>query len=240
MAAEQGYRVEALFSLKGAVIVAPPQPESLGCAEFPMKGVRRSYTVFYGGKRAGTASSAGPDAPVSVQGIALKKGEWALATDGAVPEQNAASPRRSVSEVERAALLTLGRKLFAARGSTEQLLRRIRIEAASSTDLDGDGKRDLVATLAIPETDDPGPVVRALFVVTDGAASSPPSLVHYTVGGGETFSMEYFIDHADLDADGAQEMVTRHVGWEGMEYRVYRKRNGTWKRVFSGGGCVTG
>jgi len=45
-----------------------------------------------------------------------------------------------------------------------------------------------------------------------------------------------FFDAADLDGDGAPEIVVRNHYYESWDYTIYRRIAGRWQRVFSGGG----
>lgn len=47
---------------------------------------------------------------------------------------------------------------------------------------------------------------------------------------------ENFIDQLDLDADGVDEIVTISGYYESWDYTIYKAQQGTWKKVYQGGG----
>ncbi len=53
------------------------------------------------------------------------------------------------------------------------------------------------------------------------------------------FVDELFLDHADLDNDGTDEIVTSSYYYESWDYTIYKLKDGQWQSVFhgSGGGC---
>jgi hypothetical protein len=47
---------------------------------------------------------------------------------------------------------------------------------------------------------------------------------------------ENFVDQIDLDASGQDEIITISYYYESWDYAIYKSRNGTWEKVYTGGG----
>ncbi len=237
---QQGYRLSSLFRVAGDRIL-PPASSNEACAEFPPEYFEsgRSYRYLYGGSVAGTIAPQGLSASVTpASATKLGQTEFALATDARIYRKTSTS-RRTPTAAQRDKALAQARALLAARQTSPALLRRLTLQSLTSTDINGDGRQDWIATFEVPETDAPSPTVRSLFVVAEAVdGGDRPAIVHYHRGGGESFLTERYIDQADIDGDGHDELITRSQGWEGYSYRVYSQRGGAWKLLFEGGGCA--
>ena len=47
---------------------------------------------------------------------------------------------------------------------------------------------------------------------------------------------ENFVDRIDLDANRKDEITTISYYYESWDYAIYKNRNGTWEKVYTGGG----
>jgi hypothetical protein len=145
--------------------------------------------------------------------------------------------RRSPDAAERAAALEFARAEFIRRSVPAALLPRLEIVQLTSTDLNGDGRQDLIGVAAI-DPGNPAGEVRTLFFVAEGTGQGyRPALRRYHSGNGETYGIEVLVDHIDLDGDGADEILTKAYGWEWFTYRIYKRRGGAWVRTYEGYGC---
>lgn len=49
-------------------------------------------------------------------------------------------------------------------------------------------------------------------------------------------SVENLVEQVDLDGDGIDEIVTINTYYESWDYNIYEQENGSWKKVYKGGG----
>lgn len=49
-------------------------------------------------------------------------------------------------------------------------------------------------------------------------------------------SVENLVEQVDLDGDGTDEIVTINTYYESWDYNIYKGENGSWKKVYQGGG----
>lgn len=47
---------------------------------------------------------------------------------------------------------------------------------------------------------------------------------------------ESLVEQIDLDGDGTDEIITINTYYESWDYNIYKEENGTWKKVYQGGG----
>jgi hypothetical protein len=217
-----------------------------GCRIFPSQRLAagRSYTVLFGGERVGRATVSGSEKFNVKLNRAIRleprstnrNGDTALAASSAALGRDRGT-RRSPDAAERAAALEFARAEFIRRSVPAALLPRLEIVQLTSTDLNGDGRQDLIGVGAI-DSGNPAGEVRTLFFVAEGTGQGyRPALRRYHSGNGETYGIEVLVDHIDLDGDGADEIVTKAYGWEWFTYRIYSRRGGAWIRTYEGYGC---
>jgi hypothetical protein len=212
------------------------------------------YRLIYGGAEAGTvtiraaaqAECAPNSASVDLVSTAAKLGGnvTALATDGAHAPRGQVSRRTPTAEERAAALALVKRFLAGKRVSASVVGRGTKTLNLTATDLDGDGREELVGSYVVKT----GPKVRdTLFLVAARRARgfSPvltkyarvnaremmdPSQINNIGEGG--LGAELYVEQLDVDGDGVSEVFTTSSSFEGTTYRAYRRQGGTWRGVY--------
>ena len=113
-----------------------------------------------------------------------------------------------------------------------------------ATDLDGDGREELVGSFLVRS----GARVRdGLFLVAaqrgggydaliqnhariNAREMMDPSLIGEVGKGG--FLSETYVEQFDADGDGAGELFTTASSFEGTTYKIYRRERGAWRAVY--------
>lgn len=205
----------------------------------------REYAVLFGGGRAGSAkvlkSNVNTDACVIstaeaevLTGARLGGAVQALATSSDRIGAGESS-RRAPTEAERTAALALARTLYGARRVRAALVKRMKTENLTATDLDRDGRFELIGNFQIAAGDDQ---MHNLFVIFEPAARGRyrPAFTWYHRGGGESYEDLGLVDVVDIDLDGTAEVVARAGQYESYGYSIYRRRRGKWREIYHGGG----
>ncbi len=144
-----------------------------------------------------------------------------------------ASARRALTDAERAQMMTLMKSIYAQHRTPAGLAASIKVTNLTATDLNGDGKYELIGSFTLPakskfERDlfliahQQGVAMRADFVKFQ-AYQPPPE--------GFLSSID-FIDQLDLDGDGTGEVFATQGGFDGYALLIFRKGNGRWRQVF--------
>ena len=195
--------------------------------------------MIFGGGEAGTVKvdkwSVGCNnihAQVTVSTSARLGGKvMALATSSATLGKRAVS-RRPPTEAERAALLVLMKSIYQQKGTPANLISSIKVSNLTATDLDGDGKDELIGSFALAAKNK---FERDLFLIAKpqgdkfGAdfvkfqAYQPPAE-------GFLSSIDY-IEQLDLDGDGTGEVFAQQGGFDGYALLIFKKVAGGWRQV---------
>jgi hypothetical protein len=212
------------------------------------------YHLIFGGAEAGTlkirAATPGDCSPnaasadIGSTGVKLGGNVMALATDGAHAPR-AQSSRRVPTAAERAAAFgLLKRFLQGKRVSASAIERGTQTLNLTATDLDGDGREELVGSYVVKV----GPKVRdTLFLVAaprgrgyvpaltkyarvNAREMMDPSLIDNIGEGG--LGAELYIEQLDADGDGVGEVLTLSRSFEGTTYRAYSRRRGVWRAAY--------
>jgi hypothetical protein len=168
----------------------------------------------------------------------------ALATDGAHAPR-AQTSRRAPTVEERAAAFGLVKSfLKGKRVSASAVVRGTKTLNLTATDLDGDGREELVGSYVVKV----GPKSRdTLFLIAapqgrgfraaltkytrvNAKEMMDPSLIDSLGEGG--LGTELYVEQLDADGDGVGEVFTLSSSFEGTTYRAYRRQNGTWRGVY--------
>jgi hypothetical protein len=197
--------------------------------------------------RAATPAECSPNAASADIGpTALKLGGnvMALATDGAHAPR-AQSSRRAPTADERAAAFGAA-KLFlkGKRVSPAVIERGTKTLNLTATDLDGDGREELVGSYVVKV----GPRVRdTLFLVAapqgrgfravltryervNAKELMDPSQLENL--GEDGLGTELYVEQLDADGDGVGEVFTLSRSFEGTTYRAYQRRRGLWRAAY--------
>ena len=141
------------------------------------------------------------------------------------------TPVRALSGREVRALDRLAAARLAAQG---QAPGRLRSTGAFAADLDGDGTAEVVGGYAVgaDTLGAPPGIVVAGRMASDGARL----LFERRPDGANGFTGLSVVGVADLDADGAAEVVLREEAYEVYRYRIVTFRAGRFVEAFRGGG----
>jgi hypothetical protein len=226
-------------------------------ADYYRKG--QKYRMLFGGGAAGTVivkrvnpvgDCSQTGAEVALQSKAgLNSNVMALATNSDSLGRKPSS-RRAPTPAERAAVLGLARKAYQQNGVPASLLSNIQTINLTATDLDADGKVELIGSYVVRKTQ--GAQARhLLFLLAEPEGSSyRAGLAEYgkltkeDVQGGLSLDeivqsgtlAERLVDQLDLDGDGTAEVITITHEYESVTYKFYKKQQGKWQKVYESGG----
>lgn len=252
-------QVEPVAVIDGRGKLAEPASNPSGGGALPEFLARyykagAKYRLIFGGADAGTvtiraathAECSPNSASADLSSTAPKLGGnvMALATDGAHAARAQASRRVPTAEERAAAFGLLKRFLTGKRVSASAVERGTKTLNLTATDLDGDGREELVGSYVVKT----GPKVRdTLFLVAAPQARGfSPVLTKYArvsarqmmdpsqidnVGEGG-LGAELYVEQLDADGDGVGEVFTFSATFEGTTYRAYRRERGTWRAAY--------
>lgn len=212
------------------------------------------YRLIFGGAEAGsltiraaTPAECSPNAAsadISPASLKLGGGVMALATDGAHTPRAQAS-RRAPTAAERSAAFGVAKRFLAGkRVSASTVERGTKTLNLTATDLDGDGREELIGSYVIKV----GPKVRdTLFLVAapegrgfraaltkyarvNAREMMDPTLIDNV--GEDGLGTELYVEQLDADGDGVGEVFTLSRSFEGTTYRAYRRQRGAWRAVY--------
>lgn len=142
--------------------------------------------------------------------------------------------RRAPTSAERATVMQLVKGVYRGKRTPQSLLPRITTTNLTATDLDGDGKYELIGSFFIATTNK---FRRDLFLIAEPqGAGYKAALVDYQayqLPPEEFDSAIDFVDQLDLDGDGVAEVFAIQGGFDAYGYSIYRKQKGRWRNVYS-------
>ena len=145
-----------------------------------------------------------------------------------------AGARRAPTAAERTAVMQIVKGIYRSRGTTQSLLPRLATTNLTATDLDGDGRYELIGSFVIATKNR---FRRDLFVIFEpSGAGYKAALVDYQAYKlpPEQFDSAIdFVDQLDLDGDGVGEVFAIQGGFDAYGYSIYRKQKGRWRNVYS-------
>lgn len=244
------FQVEPIAVFDGRGTFEEPEAPASFSERYYKPGAK--YRLLYGGAEAGAVTireaakgECAPSAASATVSTTAKFGRdtMALATDATL-KLRAQGSRRSPTAGERAGALRLAKSIFKQKRVSAAALVRTTALDLIATDLDGDGREELVGTYLVKT----GPKVRdELFLIaTPRGGGYVAALQKYDrinardmmdasaigeVGKGG-FLAEMFIDQLDADGDGVAEFFTAAGSFEGTTYKAYRREGGTWRSVY--------
>ena len=257
--ATEGAQVEPVAVIDGRGALAEPATEAGGDgarSAFLARHYRAGakYRLIYGGAEAGTltiraatpAECSPNAASADIDSTAVKLGGnvMVLATDGAHATR-AQSSRRAPTAAERAAALDVAKRFLAGkRVSPAAVERGTKTLNLTATDLDGDGREELIASFVVKV----GPKVRDTLLLVaapqgrgfrsvftkyariNAREMMDPSLIDNI--GEDGLGAELYVEQLDADGDGVGEMFTLSRSFEGTTYRAYQRRRGVWRAAY--------
>jgi hypothetical protein len=243
----QEYGMDALVIInKGKYINPVGDGDSKTMKPFAEKYFQagKKYRLLLGGGEVGTAtvksSAEGCNTIHSTVGIesnarigGLIKG---LATNSETLGKKASS-RRALTPAERAAVMTLVKNIYRQHKISNALLRSLKVNNLTATDLNGDGQFEVIGDfqIAIDSTSTEGPRRDLFLIATPDGAGYKAELANF-----QSYRMNSgfgrgvgFADQLDIDGDGNAEVVTVDEGFDGYGYSIYKKQGGRWRLVYS-------
>lgn len=235
--------MDAVVIVDGKLLRAPQKDEDKAgqkkfAEEYFASG--RSYRLIFGGGEAGSVtvkkwsegcnnvhSEVTPSTSVRLGGQVK-----ALATNSDSLGKRASS-RRAPTDEERAGVMTLVKSIYTQNRTPAGLIPSIKVTNLTATDLDGDGKYELVGSFTLAAKNK---FERDLFLIahqqgvdmrSDFAkfqAYQPPP---------ETFLSNIdFVDQVDLDGDGVGEVFATQAGFDAYGYLIFKRMGGRWRQVY--------
>lgn len=223
-------------------------------------GAGQKYRLLFGGGEAGSVTvkksmmdsdcfRAGASVKISAQPIVkLNRNVMALATYSESLGR-AKRSRRVPTPSERAEALRLAKKGYETKGVPAAIFPTLEVVNLTAMDLDGDGKAELVGTFVLKKTKG-GAARYVLFLIAEpegkGYRASLTNYESFTtkdiMSGGSIDSIgaqgiytERLVDQLDIDADGTGEVITLTTGFEGVNYKIYKRKAGMWQSVYEFG-----
>lgn len=213
----------------------------------------KKYRLTFGGGDAGTATV--KDSHLGCNNIhaiaSLEDGGRipdslsGLATDSESLGRKSSS-RRAPTDAERMGVMILVSQIYRARGTTRKVLSSAMAINLTATDLDGDGKFELIGNFV---TLTKAKARRDLFLIADPAGTMrlpipgnrvglafKPALVNfqsYKLPPEGFDSALEFVDQLDLDGDGVGEVFVQQHGFDAYGYAIYKRSRGIWRQIYA-------
>jgi hypothetical protein len=192
----------------GEVGSATVKDSSVGC-----NNIHGRATVEHGGK-----------IPVHLSGLATNS-----ASIGKRP-----STRRAPTPTERAAVMKLVDQTYRTRRTPAAWLRNLQTTNLTATDLDGDGKFELIGSFVIETS---AKQRRDLLLIAEPLGEGfKPAFVNFQsyklIPEGFDSAID-FIDQLDVDGDGVGEVFTMQHGFDAYGFNIYKKVRGRWRLMLS-------
>jgi hypothetical protein len=204
----------------------------------------KNYRVTFGGGEIGSATITGFDmgcnnihATANLQDNGKMPPRLsALATDSDLLGRKASS-RRPPTQPEREAMMKLVNQVYGEHQTAKPLFRLITTTNLTATDLDGDGKFEMIGSFVIQTISG---ARRDLFLIADPAGKNFKVALEkfqaYRLPPEQFDSAIDFVDQLDLDGDGIGEVFVQQHGFDAYSYSIYKKTNGRWTHVFTTAG----
>jgi hypothetical protein len=248
--------VEPVVIIRRGVFVKPPVDESdvtggdieaqskRFIAEYFRAG--RQYRLLFGGGESGTVTvvkylepgCVSMVAEVTAQTQARLGGEvHALAVSSDTLGRGQQSSRRAPTEAERASALELARAAFTRNAVPAALVNKMETINLTATDLDRDGKAELVGSFKAEKSEGENWEAYSLFIIFEPAGDKLKAAMTWFNRGAEAeYADRRLIDQLDLDGDGVSEVIAGGHYYESNDYFIYKKQGGQWRSVYQGGG----
>ncbi|HEY0405686.1 MAG TPA: hypothetical protein VGC89_08150 [Pyrinomonadaceae bacterium] len=242
---QRQYSMDALVILRGGKYLPPIAEDSeesqrVFADKFYQAG--QKYRLLFGGGYAGTATTQSWQqgcnnihARVSVETAATLRGRVSGLATNSESLGKKASSRRALTKAERASVMSLVNNIYRQHKTSAALMRRLKVNNLTATDLDGDGRFEVIGDFVI-QTGDINGARRDLFLIAvahgKGYRAELADFQSYRMDSGFGHGIG-FLDQLDMDGDGTGEVVTIDEGFDGYGYSIYRKRNGRWRIVHS-------
>jgi len=201
----------------------------------------KNYRVTFGGGEVGSATVTGFDTGCNnIHAKANLKDNGkipphlsALATDSDLLGRKP-SARRAPTQIERDAVMKLVNRIYSSHQTARPLLRLLKTTNLTATDLDGDGKFEMIGSFLIQTA---AKARRDLFLIAEPAGGDfkvgLEKFQAYRLPPEQFDSAIDFVDQLDLDGDGVGEVFVQQHGFDAYGYAIYKKTRGRWLQVFT-------
>jgi hypothetical protein len=153
--------------------------------------------------------------------------------------------RRFPTEKEKSAIYGLAETLYKQKGVTEAELKDFQKINVTATDLNGDGKAEIIGTFMVKRPT-LARIAHILFLIAEPSGktyktgvSQYGQITAKDVGGtanldelGESALAEILVDQIDLDKDGTAEVIIADTTAEGVAYKIFKKRKNLWRKAY--------
>jgi len=204
----------------------------------------KNYRVTFGGGEVGSATITGFN--IGCNNIHAKAN---LKDNGKIPPHLSAlatdsdllgrkpSARRAPTQIERDAVMKLAHRVYSSHRTAGRLLRSMTTTNLTATDLDGDGKFEMIGSFVIQTA---AKARRDLFLIAEPAGGDfkvgLEKFQAYRLPPEQFDSAIDFVDQLDLDGDGVGEVFVQQHGFDAYGYSIYKKTRGRWLAVFTATG----
>lgn len=240
------YGMDALVVIEKGKFIDPVGEDSNAMKPFAEKYFQtgQKYRLLFGGGEVGTATvqSSGEGcntihSKVNVEGFAKIRGRISGIATNSETLGKKASSRRALTSQERAAVMTLVNNIYRQHKTSNALLRSLKVNNLTATDLDGDGKLEVIGDFEVtPNPNSTEGMRRDLFLIATpsgaGYRAEHANFQAYRMDSGFGRGIG-FVDQLDVDNDGVAEVVTVNQGFDAYSYSIYKKRGGIWRMVYS-------
>ena len=238
---EGSFHIQPIVILTGGKYSEPANDNEANTKKFSDAYFRpgRQYRMIFGGGDAGSLTVQKYEmdqcfnllAEVKVQTTAPLGGEVQALALSSDKIGSGASSRRAPTEAERAAALEVARAVYGQRGVGVALVRKMKTVNLTATDLERDGKFELIGAFQI---DGGNEVMHNLFIIFEpNAAGKYKAAWNWYQKGSEDRKL---VDVVDLDGDGTAEVIGEGFEIENNFYVIYKRQAGAWRPVYKGGG----
>jgi hypothetical protein len=246
---DAGATMEPVVIYRGGAFLKPPvEGSEAATGAFVKEYFRagRQYRLLSGGGDAGALTvvkyaeqgCVGLNADVTVQTMARLGGQvQALAVSSETVGRGPGS-RRAPTDAERASALALARAAYAKNGVGASLVKKMEVVNLTATDLDRDGKAELVGNFRVRRTEGDDFSAHTLFMIFEPEGEQFKAALTWFHKGAQEGDEEdrTLVDQLDLDGDGVAEVVVAGSYYEANDYIIYKRRQGRWVSVYQGGG----
>ncbi len=189
-----------------------------GAAEGGCAGVSGAATIEQAGSRWG---------PEAARGIAFSDD----------PGEGGVAYGRTLTPEESSRVRALVQQVYEARRVSAALIGKMQAKGSVAVTIPGQADPVLFAAYEIQTTRDQDDRVLAVLVAARKTADGyRPAFTWYGDNVEAEIERPEIWDVADVDADGAAEVVVKWEYYESWNYGIMRRENGRWREIYRGGG----
>ena len=239
---EGSFYIEPIVIISGGKYAEPPAGDDAGVMKKFTDSyfqVGSQYRVIFGGGDAGSLTVQKYEAgmcgnllaEVAAQTTARLGGEVRALAVSSDRIGSGESSRRVPTEEERASALEVARAVYGQRRVGAALIRKMKTVNLTATDIERDGRFELIGTFQIDGAND---LKHNLFIIFEpNTAGKYKAAWNWYENGYEDRKL---VDVLDLDGDGTAEIIAEGFEIENNLYVIYKRQGGTWRPVYKGGG----